>query len=100
MFIDQLEMIAFKTQGNLDKDEDNLLQQSLMNLRLAFVEAVENAPVSLPPSPSPLPVLPRPDLRPPPSGDSQPIIPTQRRKNRANGLPRSTDRGLRLGKFL
>ena len=42
MFIDQLEMIEFKTKGNLTRDEEKLLQQSLMHLRLAFVEAVEH----------------------------------------------------------
>jgi len=42
MFIDQLEMLAEKTKGNLSKQEENLLKQSLMSLRLAFVEAVES----------------------------------------------------------
>ncbi|HKS38845.1 MAG TPA: DUF1844 domain-containing protein [Verrucomicrobiae bacterium] len=41
MFIDQLEMIEFKTRGNLDAREDKLLQQSLTALRMAFVEAVD-----------------------------------------------------------
>jgi len=41
MFIDQLEMIEAKTKGNLTKDEQKLLQQSLTGLRLAFVEAIE-----------------------------------------------------------
>ena len=43
MFISQLEMLEAKTKGNLSGDEQKLLQQSLMSLRLAFVEAV-NAP--------------------------------------------------------
>jgi len=43
-FIDQLEMIEVKTKGNLDKQEDALLKQSLTHLRLAFVEAVEHPP--------------------------------------------------------
>ena len=42
MFIDQLEMIEAKTKGNLTRDEEKLLQQSLMHLRLAFVEVVEH----------------------------------------------------------
>ena len=42
MFIDQLEMLEAKTKGNLTRDEEKLLQQSLMHLRLAFVEAVEH----------------------------------------------------------
>lgn len=41
-FIDQLEMLEVKTKGNLTKEESNLLKQSLMSLRLGFVEAVEN----------------------------------------------------------
>lgn len=43
LFIDQLEMLETKTKGNLTNDESHLLKQTLMNLRLAYVEAV-NAP--------------------------------------------------------
>ena len=42
MFIDQLEMLQNKTRGNLSAPEEKLLQQSLMTLRLAFVEAVDH----------------------------------------------------------
>jgi hypothetical protein len=41
LFIDQLEMLETKTKGNLTREEARLLQQSLMTLRLSFVEAVE-----------------------------------------------------------
>ena len=41
MFIDQLEMLEAKTRGNLDKNEERLLAQSLTSVRLAFVEAIE-----------------------------------------------------------
>lgn len=44
LFIDQLEMLESKTKGNLSKEEAGLLKQSLMSLRLAFVEAVESPP--------------------------------------------------------
>ena len=44
MFIDQLEMIQVKTKGNLSKEEEKLLQQSLTHVRLAFVETA-SAPV-------------------------------------------------------
>lgn len=44
MVIDQLEMLEVKTKGNLSKEEDRLLKQSLMTLRLAFVEAVDAEP--------------------------------------------------------
>lgn len=51
LFIDQLEMLEIKTKGNLDKDEAALLKQSLMSLRLAFVEAVEAGPEPSAPAP-------------------------------------------------
>lgn len=41
MFIDQLEMLAVKTKGNLGKDEEQLLTQSLVGTRMAFVDASE-----------------------------------------------------------
>ncbi|HYV26124.1 MAG TPA: DUF1844 domain-containing protein [Candidatus Eisenbacteria bacterium] len=41
MFIEQLEMLESKTKGNLNKQEESLLKQSLMSLRLAFVEEIE-----------------------------------------------------------
>jgi hypothetical protein len=43
MFIDQLEMLEAKTKGNLTKDEEKLLQQSLTHLHMTFVEAVEKS---------------------------------------------------------
>jgi hypothetical protein len=53
LFIDQLEMIEAKTKGNLTPQEDKLLKQSLMTLRMAFVEAVEQpAPSAASPSPA------------------------------------------------
>jgi len=41
LFIDLLEMLETKTKGNLTKEEQSLLKQSLMSVRMAFVEAVE-----------------------------------------------------------
>src|SRR5215510_15830479 len=41
LFIDQLEMLETKTKGNLSKEEEALLKQTLMNLRLNFVQTVE-----------------------------------------------------------
>lgn len=52
LFIDQLEMLEVKTKGNLSRDEETFLKQSLMNLRLAYVEAVESS------SPAPKPAEP------------------------------------------
>jgi hypothetical protein len=43
LLVEQLEMLEVKTKGNLGADEQRLLKQSLMTLRMAFVEAV-NAP--------------------------------------------------------
>src|SRR4051812_10157466 len=45
LFIDQLEMLEAKTKGNLTKEEEQLLKQSLMSLRMAFVQAVESPEV-------------------------------------------------------
>jgi hypothetical protein len=42
LFIDLLEMLEFKTKGNLSQEEAALLKQSLMSLRMAFVEAVDS----------------------------------------------------------
>ena len=42
LFIDQLEMLEAKTRGNLSKDEESLLKQTLMTLRLNFVQTVES----------------------------------------------------------
>jgi len=47
MFIDQLEMLEFKTKGNLTADEEKLLSQSLTSLRLAFVEAADKEPTKV-----------------------------------------------------
>jgi hypothetical protein len=43
LFIDQLEMLETKTKGNLSKEEEHLLKQTLMSLRLNFVETVETS---------------------------------------------------------
>jgi hypothetical protein len=41
-FIDQIEMLEVKTKGNLNKQEEALLKQSLSTLHMAFVDAVEH----------------------------------------------------------
>jgi hypothetical protein len=55
MFIDQLEMIEAKTKGNLSKQEAGLLKQSLMSLRMAYVEAVDSGPALKEAHPAPAP---------------------------------------------
>jgi len=52
LFIDQLEMLEFKTKGNLNPEEAALLKQSLMSLRMAFVEAVDSSPSPAEPRPA------------------------------------------------
>ena len=51
MFIGQLEMLEAKTRGNLNKTEEHLLKQSLMSLRMTFVEAVEHPEQETPAEP-------------------------------------------------
>src|SRR6266480_452712 len=77
MFIDQLEMIEVKTRGNLDKQEEKLLKQSLTALRLAFVEAVEDQarqPQATPSMPASEPVKPAGPAKAS-EGAGQPSIP-------------------------
>lgn len=42
LFIDLLEMLEAKTKGNLTKEEQSLLKQTLMTVRMGFVESVES----------------------------------------------------------
>ena len=42
LFIDELEMLEARTRGNLSREEAAFLKQTLMSLRLAFVEAVDS----------------------------------------------------------
>lgn len=48
MFVDQLEMIAYKTRGNLSNEEKQLLGQSLTQLRLVFIEELRRAGAPVP----------------------------------------------------
>jgi hypothetical protein len=77
--IDQLEMLAVKTRGNLAPHEDALLKQTLTGLRMAFVDAVSNpkappaadvAASSGPAPETPKPAEPPPAAEPTPSGES------------------------------
>jgi hypothetical protein len=77
LFIDLLEMLEFKTKGNLSQEEAALLKQSLMSLRMAFVEAVDSpspqtesrpdhnaSPTGPAPAPEPAPAEPAPGAAP------------------------------------
>jgi hypothetical protein len=44
MTIDLLDMLEAKTRGNLDKDEDRFLKQTLSELKLNFVDTAKSAP--------------------------------------------------------
>jgi hypothetical protein len=50
MFIDQLEMLAYKTRGNLDDEEKQLMQQNLTALRMVFVEELRKSGAPVPDS--------------------------------------------------
>lgn len=57
LLVEQLEMLEVKTKGNLGSDEQRLLKQGLMTLRMAFVEAVnEPQPKATESRPEPTPV--------------------------------------------
>jgi hypothetical protein len=53
LFIDLLEMLEAKTKGNLTKEEQSLLKQTLMAVRMGFVEAVEASPAQSEAKPPP-----------------------------------------------
>jgi hypothetical protein len=50
LFIDQLEMLEVKTRGNLTSAEDKVLKQTLLALRMAFVETSEQPPMETQPT--------------------------------------------------
>jgi hypothetical protein len=66
MFIDQLEMLAYKTRGNLDDQEKQLISQNLVALRMAFVEELRKAGIPVPEhlTESPTPPAPSPSAAP------------------------------------
>ena len=76
MFIDQLEMLESKTRGNLSPQESGLLKQTLMSLRLAFVEAANEKSI------------PEEESVPPATG-----TPTGANPVPASGVPRSGEGG-------
>jgi hypothetical protein len=74
-FIDQLEMIEAKTKGNLNKHEEAILKQSLTNLRLTFVEAVEHPqPPSQTGQKAPAEGAPQPEASPATDEQETPIV--------------------------
>jgi hypothetical protein len=69
---DQLEMLETKTKGNLSREEDQLLKQSLMTVRMSFVQAFEaakKAPGAVPES-KPAPAAPSGATETPPTAEA------------------------------
>ncbi len=59
MFIDQLIMIRTKTNGNLSKDEQGVLNNAISNLQVAFFEIAQGGGVA--PEPAAQPSVPAPE---------------------------------------
>jgi hypothetical protein len=72
-FIDQLEMLEIKTKGNLDKQEEAILKQSLTSLRMAFVEAVNHPQAAPAAAPADSPNAPATDEQETPL--AEPVLP-------------------------
>ena len=84
MFIDQLEMLEVKTKGNLSKDEEQLLKQSLVGTRMAFVHAIEQqenaAKPAVPAAPAPERVADKPAPAPASEAAAAPAADDESRK--------------------
>jgi uncharacterized protein DUF1844 len=61
LLIDQLAMIQEKTKGNLNKDEAQILANTLSNLQIAFVEAVREQRSERKTDTTPRPAEPEPE---------------------------------------
>ena len=72
--IDLLDMLQTKTKGNLDKDEDKMLRDTVTALKMNFVETSQAAPQQPPEAPPPAPdAKAQPDVTAGPAGsDAQP----------------------------
>ena len=79
MFIDQLGMIQEKTRGNLTKEEEAVLKNTLSNLQMAFVEVskemregkTETSPAPQTESPEPVAEKSETPATPPAEGESR-----------------------------
>jgi hypothetical protein len=79
-FIDCLEMLEAKTKGNLTKEEGALLKQTLMSLRMAYVDAVNAPGEKTEPAPTPRPAAETLDSGQPPQADSGPEADEEHKK--------------------
>lgn len=67
--IDLLDMIEAKTKGNLDKDEERMLRDTLMSLKMNFVETMEAGGEAA--APAQPPQAPPAEEKKPDSGDGK-----------------------------
>jgi hypothetical protein len=58
LFVDMLEMLDLKTKGNLSPQEQQMLKQTLMTVRMAFVEAASESQEKEPAKPAEKPAEP------------------------------------------
>ena len=75
MMIDHLDLIALKTQGNLNTQEEKILKEALQQVQMAFVEASGGTPPSMMPDRGPqmeMPDLEEEDLEPEPAAGREP----------------------------
>ena len=78
MMIDHLDLIALKTQGNLNAQEEKILKEALQQVQMAFVEASGGTPSSMMPDRGPQMEMPelKEDLGPEPFEPSEsPVSP-------------------------
>jgi len=75
MMIDHLDLIALKTQGNLNSQENKILKEALQQVQMAFVEASGGTPPSM--MPDRAPQMDMPDLE----EDLEPEAPVDRRES-------------------
>jgi Domain of unknown function (DUF1844) len=71
MFIDQLAMIQEKTRGNLSKEEETILRNTLSNLQMAYVEVARQVQQGGAPEPSSAAAEPAPTEEKPTSAPEQ-----------------------------
>ncbi|HEY0369492.1 MAG TPA: DUF1844 domain-containing protein [Chthoniobacterales bacterium] len=74
MFIDQLAMIQEKTRGNLSKEEEGVLRNTISNLQMAFVEVSrsEGVTTAAPAAPPPQQAAQPQETPAPPASESSP----------------------------
>lgn len=78
MMIDHLDLIALKTQGNLNPQEEKILKEALQQVQMAFVEASGGTPPSMMPDRGPqveIPELDEEDMEPRPSAERETSAP-------------------------